>query len=130
MTGEPSSKLNDTQNKCRNMSAKPPIIKSEAENSFIIGLMSAQKAWVWLGMKRKQDKMVWLDGTPAEPSHGALYSAWKKGEPSKNVNEDCAYLNFGDGGWNDFKCVHSPAAGPYVLCQKERKKDVSSKIDG
>ena len=36
MTGEQSSELNDAQEKCRNMSAKLPIIKSESENSFIL----------------------------------------------------------------------------------------------
>ena len=90
MTGEESSKLADAQEKCRNMSAKLPIIKSESENTFIRGLMSKGKDWIWLGMRRKNGKMVWLDGTPAEPSDGALYSAWYPYEPSNNGNEGCA----------------------------------------
>ena len=77
MTGESSSKLTDAQSKCKKMSAKLPIIKSESENSFILGLMSNQKPSVWLGMKRKRAKMVWFDDAPAEPSDGALYSAWE-----------------------------------------------------
>ena len=75
MTGENSQTINDAQNKCKRISAKLPIIKSESENNFILGLMSKQKPWVWLGMKRKHGKMLWFDDTPTEPSDGALYSA-------------------------------------------------------
>ena len=100
------------------MSAKLPIIKSESENTFIRGLMSKGKDWIWLGMRRKNGKMVWLDGTPAEPSDGALYSAWYPYEPSNNGNEGCAYLNFHEKMWDDNKCDYRNKRGPYVLCQK------------
>lgn len=66
MTGESSSKLNVSKEKCKEMSAKLPIFKSESENSFFLGLMSNQKPWVWLGMKRKLGKMVWFYDAPAE----------------------------------------------------------------
>jgi len=115
VTGETSSKFNDAQDKCKNMSANLPIIKSDSVNTFINTVGSH---WVWLGMKRENGKMVWFDNTPAEPSEGALYSAWQIGEPSKGGNEDCAYLSIGTGGWNDNKCDHGGNAGPYVLCQK------------
>ena len=118
MTGEESSKLDDAQEKCRIMSAKLPIIKSESENTFIRGLMSKQKDWAWLGMKRKNGKMVWLDDTPAEPSDGALYSAWKVNEPSKKGHEGCAYLNFHEIKWDDNKWDYRNNRSPYVLCQK------------
>ena len=117
MTGETSSKVDDAQEKCKKLLAKLPIIKSESENSFILGLMSAEKVWVWLGMKRKQGKMVWFDDTPAETSNGAFYSAWKTNEPSNNGNEDCAYLDFHVKAWNDYKCNYVNQAGPFVLCQ-------------
>ena len=129
MTGETSSTLNDAQNKCKKISAKLPIIKSASENLFILGLMSKQKVWVWLGMKRKHGKMVWFDNTPAEPSDGAPYSAWGKHEPSSQKHEICAYINF-ERVWRDNKCDYSPNSGPYVLCQKERSKQGSSKTDG
>ncbi|XP_067047790.1 CD209 antigen-like protein E [Acropora muricata] len=119
MTGESSSNLTDAQSKCKKMSAKLPIIKSESENSFIVGLMSNQKPWVWLGMKRKLGKMVWFDDAPAEPSDGALYSAWKANEPSATGNENCAYLNFHEKTWNDYKCLYGNDPSPYVLCQKK-----------
>ena len=118
MTGEESSKLDDAQEKCRIMSAKLPIIKSESENTFILGLLSKEKSWVWLGMKRRNGKMVWLDDTPAEPSDGALYSAWQVNEPSKSGHEGCAYLNFYEKKWNDNSCHYPNMHGPYVLCQK------------
>ena len=122
MTGENSQTINDAQNKCKRISAKLPIIKSESENNFILGLMSKQKPWVWLGMKRKHGKMLWFDDTPTEPSDGALYSAWKANEPSNNQNEDCAYMDFHSRGWTDDKCHYTPNTGPYVFCQKERYK--------
>lgn len=127
MTRKISSSLNDAKGECKSFSAELPIIKAESENNFILALVSKQKSWVWLGMEKNEGKMVWLDGTPAEPSHGALYSAWKMNEPSKKEKEHCAYLDLNDGGWNDFEC---PAPGPYVLCQRVRKKDGSSKIEG
>ena len=130
MTGEASSTLSDAQNKCKQISAKLPIIKSEPENSFILDLMSKQTDWVWLGMKRKQGKMVWFDNTTAEPSDEALYSAWNENEPTGNADEICAYLNFDSRGWNDNKCDFTPSSGPSVLCQKQRKKDGSSKTEG
>ena len=114
-TAERSSNLNDAQDKCKNMSAKLPIVKSDSLNNFI---RTVGRLWVWLGMKRKNGKMVWFDNTPAEPSDGALYSKWKNGEPSNNGNEDCAFLNIGTGEWNDEKCDHGGKPGPYVLCQK------------
>ena len=78
MTGETSSTLNDARDKCKKMSGNLPIIKSYSVNTFINTVGSY---WVWLGMKRKNGRMVWFDNTPAEPSEGALYSAWKNGEP-------------------------------------------------
>ena len=126
MTGETSSTLNGARKKCKKISAKLPIIKSKAENTFIHDLMSTHTVgWVWLGMKRKQGKMVWSDNTPAESSDGAPYNAWRANEPSRQANEKCAYLDFRDGRWNDNKCNFTPDSGPSVLCQRERKKDGS-----
>ena len=124
MTGEQASKLNDAQEKCRIMSAKLPIIKSESENTFILGLMSRQRDWTWLGMRKKKHKMVWLDESPAEPSDGA-FSAWKVNEPSKKGNEGCAYLNFHEKTWNDDKCNYGKNPAPYVLCQRKLKRNGS-----
>ena len=96
------------------MSANLPIIKSDSVNNFILTVV---EEWVWLGMKRYNGRMVWFDNTPAERSGGALYSAWNDGESSHNGNEDCAFLDFHKGKWNDAECIRG-ANGPYVLCQK------------
>ena len=123
MTGETSSNLNDAIDKCKKVSAKLPIIKSDSVNAFIL---TVGAHWVWLGMKRYNDKLVWFDNTTAEPSDGDLYSAWYNGEPSNNGNEDCAFLDFTSGKWKDDKCDRS-SGGPYVICQKIRylKNDLS-----
>ena len=97
------------------MSANLPIIKSDSVNTFI---NTVGRYWVWLGMKRENGKMVWLDNTPAEPSDGALYSKWKSGEPSNKGKDNCAFLTIGTGHWNDEKCDHGGNGGPFVLCQK------------
>ncbi|KAK2546702.1 Neurocan core protein [Acropora cervicornis] len=92
VTGEASSILKDAQEKCKKMSATLPIIKSDSANNFILML---ERVWVWLGMERKNGRMVWFDNTPAELSEGALYNAWNSGEPNNNEgNEDCAVLDF------------------------------------
>ena len=122
MTDENSATINDAKEKCKQILAKLPIIKSKAENTFILGLMSKNKAWVWLGMERRHGKMAWFDDAPAEPSDGALYSAWSRNEPSNKGNEDCAYVDFFRGTWNDNTCDFGQGAGPLVLCQRERKK--------
>lgn len=115
-----SFKLDDAQNKSKKIPAKHPIIKSESENSFIIGLMSYQKILAWLDMKRKQGKMV----TSAEPSDGSLYSSWNTHDPSSKT-----YMNFDDRGRNTVKCHYTPFPGPSLPCQKERKEDGSSKAE-
>ena len=97
------------------MSANLPIIKSDSVNTFI---NTVGRYWLWLGMKRENGRMVWLDNTPAEESQGALYSEWKNGEPSNIGNENCAYMSIGTGEWNDDKCDLGGNAGPFVLCQK------------
>ena len=125
MTGEASSILKDAQEKCKKMSATLPIIKSDSANNFILML---ERVWVWLGMERKNGRMVWFDNTPAELSEGALYNAWNSGEPNNNEgNEDCAVLDF-----DKKKCDLGGNGAPYVLCQRTRylKNNLSSKMNG
>ena len=95
--------------------------------------MTKQKvAWVWLGMKRKRCKMVWFDDTPTdlELSAGARYSSWSKDQASIQEGEKCAYIAFYQRGLNNNKCHDTPASGLSVPCQKELKKDGSSKPEG
>lgn len=103
------------------MSADLPIIKLQSENDFIANLMKQLgRKWVWLGMTRNQSRFFWFDGSPAEPSQGALYSEWGKNELKRNHEgkENCAFLDSHSKKWIDHKCIIVYEG--YVTCQKER----------
>ena len=101
---------------CKEMSADLLIIKSQSENDFVLSLM--KKQYVWLGMERNKSGFFWLDGSPAEPSQGALYSAWNNNELEIGswIREKCAFLEFNTKSWRDHNCYHNKNV--YVLCQK------------
>lgn len=101
------------------MSADLPIIKSQSENDFIYRLMEEEDIkYVWLGMERNNSGFFWFDGSPAEPSQGALYSAWKNNELEIGnwAHKNCAFLEFNTKKWRDYYCYYWKNI--YVLCQK------------
>ena len=103
------------------MSAELPIIKSQSENDFICSLMENKDIeYVWLGMERNKSGFFWFDGSPAEPSQGALYSAWKDNELDRGswISEKCALLELNTKKWRDHDCIYKKSI--YVLCQKGR----------
>ena len=107
--------------RCKEMSADIPIIKSQSENDFIHSLMEKEDIeYVWLGMRRNQSGFFWFDGSPAEPSQGALYSAWKNNELEIGTwtNERCAFLEFNTKKWIDHRCFKRENI--HALCQKAR----------
>ena len=109
---------NDRQS-CNDMSADLPIIKSQSENDFICSLMENQDIKdVWLGMQRNQSGFFWFDGSPAEPSQGAMYSAWMDNELEQgNWNsKKCAFLEFNSKQWRVHRCNFQESIN--VLCQK------------
>ena len=108
----------NARQRCKEMSADLPIIKSQPENDFILSLMKEQ--YVWLGMERNKSGFFWFDGSPAEPSHGALYSAWKNNELERGdwMDEKCAFLELNTKKWRDHHCIYKKNI--YVLCQKRR----------
>ncbi|XP_044165430.1 neurogenic locus notch homolog protein 1-like [Acropora millepora] len=113
--------MRKARQRCEEMSADLPIIKSQSENDFIQSLMEKQHIeYVWLGMGRNKSGFFWFDGLPAEPSQGALYSAWKNKvlEIGSWNREKCASLEFTTKKWRDQKCNHEE--NRYVLCQKGR----------
>ena len=113
--------MRKARQRCEEMSADLPIIKSQSENDFIQSLMEKQHIeYVWLGMERNKSGFFWFDGSPAEPSQGALYSAWKNNvlEIGSWNREKCASLEFTTKKWTDQKCNHEE--NRYVLCQKGR----------
>ena len=75
---------------------------------------------VWLGMERNKSGFFWFDGSPAEPSQGAMYSAWKNYELEIGTwpYEKCAFLEFISKKWRDHYCYYWENI--YVLCQKGR----------
>ena len=101
---------------CKKMSADLLIIKSQSENDFVLSLM--KKQYVWLGMERNKTGFFWFDGSPAEPSQGALYSAWKNNELERGywMDEKCALLELNTKKWRDHHCIYKKNI--YVLCQK------------
>ena len=102
---------------CKEMSADLPIIKSQSENDFIHSLMQEQDMeYVWLGMERNKSGFFWFDGSPAEPSQGALYGAWKDNELEPRTWRRCASLESYTRKWRDHHCYYWENA--YVLCQK------------
>ena len=81
MTTDRRYLMRNARQRCKEVLADLPIIKSQSENEFICSLMEKEDMeYVWLGMKRNQSGFFWFDGSPAEPSQGALYSAWKNNE--------------------------------------------------
>ena len=117
---------------CQMLGGDLAIIRSAAENAFILRLVIKQskvQIWgVWLGSVRKADnKFYWIDGTAM--ANG--YTAWGRGEPNnafldRSLNENCGNM-FGKedrpGKWNDLAC--SLPAGKYlkytpvILCKKK-----------
>ena len=118
------------------MGADLPIIKSSAENTFILDLAKKQgivsRGGVWLGMQQKDKTsnkdFYWIDGSPLQKQ---AYLNWATGEPNMGYrkNEHCANMyvisnnHGGPGEWNDLHCDFSFYGGggaqcPVVLCQK------------
>ena len=111
--------MKNARQRCKEMSAELPIIKSQSENDFIVKLMKwPRRLWLWLGMERNKSGFFWFDGSPAEPSQGAQYSAWKDNELETMGNENCAFLQRSTKMWRDYQC--DDVESTYVVCQKGR----------
>ena len=108
------------------MGADLPIIKSSAENTFILDLVKKQETVTdgggWLGLQRKNKTsrldFYWIDGSPLEKQ---AYQNWAKRQPDLHGGyEHCGHM-YGyyelEGEWNDFPCNCSSAYCPVVLCQ-------------
>jgi len=112
--------LREARERCEEMSADLPIIKSESKNDFILNLMKrSRRQWLWLGMERNKSGFFWFDGSPAEPSQGAQYSAWKDNELETWGNQNCALLQQSTKKWRNRQC--DDVGNVYVLCQKGRE---------
>ena len=118
MTSTLRHHMKNARKACKEMSADLPIIKSQSENDFVLSLLKQQ--YVWLGMERNNSGFFWFDGSPAEPSHGAPYSAWKNNdlEIANWKHKKCAFLELNTKKWRDYNCIYKKNI--YVLCQKGR----------
>ena len=108
--------MKKARQRCQKMSADLPIIKSRSENDFVLNLTTEK--YVWLGMERNNSGFFWFDGSPAEPSQGALYSAWNNNDLEKGnwKHKTCALLELHTKKWKVHKCIYKKNI--YVLCQK------------
>ena len=115
--------MDKAKEKCEEMSARLPIIKSKQENIFIASLMSKEGDRVWLGMKRGINYgFFWFDGSSAENNIDKRYSAWATGEP-KDQFQWCAYMSISNSvsEWYSFSCNPFKSTRPFLLlCQKLR----------
>ena len=121
MTSDRRYLMRNARQRCKEVLADLPIIKSQSENDFICSLMENKDIeYVWLGMERNKSGFFWFDGSPAEPSQGALYSAWKDKELEIGnwKHKNCAFLELNTKKWRDHKCISKKNI--YVLCQKGR----------
>ena len=119
MTSYQRHYMKNARKKCKQMSAELPIIKSQSENDFIHRLMDKEDIeYVWLGMERNNRGFFWFNGSPAEPSQGALYSAWKNNESERGywIDKKCALLELNTKKWRDDYCYYWKKI--HVLCQK------------
>ena len=109
--------MKNARQRCKEMSADLPIIKSQSENDFIYRLMEEEDIkYVWLGMERNNSGFFWFDGSPADPSQGAMYSAWKDNELELGTRRKCAVLESNTKKWRDHRCYSKERI--YVLCQE------------
>ena len=108
------------------MGADLPIIKSSAENTFILDLVKKQETvtsrGAWLGMQRKDKTsrldFYWIDGSQLEKQ---AYQNWAMGQPDMyRGDEHCGHIIARyeqQGKWNDVPCDCLAANCPVVLCQ-------------
>ena len=115
--------MDKAKEKCDEMSARLPIIKSKQENIFIASLMSKERDRVWLGMKRGINYGFFrFDGSSAENNTDKRYSAWATGEP-KSQFQWCAYMSISNSvpEWYAAACNPFKVKSPFLLlCQKSR----------
>ena len=111
-----TSTWNRGEEECLKLSANLPVIKSAAENYFLLSLGSS--AWsFWLGMEsvNRDNVFQWVDGTQVAGG----FSAWAHGEPNLLGKENCGYIyTVGPrkGKWNNNPCEDIIS----LVCQKKK----------
>ncbi|CAJ1053674.1 CD209 antigen-like protein E [Xyrichtys novacula] len=90
----------ESRKDCLIRDADLAIINSREEQNFLRKIN--RMMWIGLTSEGKQDKWVWVDGSPLNQSY------WKHGEPNnyQGIAEDCVEVNRIDAenSWNDRPC--------------------------
>lgn len=113
------STWNRGEEECLKLCANLPVIKSAAENDFLVDLME-NDGWsfhFWLGMEsvNRDNVFQWVDGTQVADG----FSAWAPGEPNLRGIENCAYMymtGLKKGWWNNNECWRIRS----LVCQKKK----------
>ena len=76
------STWNRGEEECLKLCANLPVIKSAAENYFLLSLMDDDDWPFWLGMEsvNRDNVFQWVDGTQVADG----FSAWDLGEPNSH----------------------------------------------
>ena len=111
------STWNQGEEECLKLCANLPVIKSAAENDFLLSLMENYSWHVWLGMESGNGDNVfqWVDGTQVAGG----FSAWAQGEPNFPGAENCGQMyttGVNKGKWNNLACLSSSS----LVCQKKK----------
>ena len=107
---------NRGEEECLKLCASLPVIKSAAENDFLLSLTESERSF-WLGMEsvERDNKFQWVDGTQVADG----FSAWAQGEPNLLGKENCGYLytvGARKGEWNNNPCEVIRS----LVCQKKK----------
>jgi len=80
-------------------------IEDAEENDFLVTAALSivfDDWWIGLNDRGREGEHIWHDGTNAD-----AFSAWRRGQPDNDSNEDCDEINDVDmGAWNDRPCTY------------------------
>ena len=109
---------NDARDSCLAYEGDLLSVGNKPEMDFINEISARfvyhrQHLWIGLNDLDEENKFVWSDGTPFNPS---VYNNWGEGEPNNRVEEHCVELfRFV---WNDNKCTKKFGH----ICEKPKGK--------
>ena len=104
--------------KCQEMGGHLAIVRNDAENRFILSLLSKTalgSAWLGATDEEREGRWVWVDGSDL------LYKNWSEGQPTNNGGRGPEnYLHIlRDGTWNDYYDDGTGQYRPGFVCQWE-----------
>jgi hypothetical protein len=91
----------DAEKTCKSTGGHLTSILSATEGTFINKhlLQSINNAWIGLNDRDNEHTFVWSDGMPL------LVVSWWRNQPNDfDGQQNCVYINRGQGRWNDLGC--------------------------